>query len=103
MKKKKSSADFTFYTGLFYGRKCIVIIDEDKGNRSVTNDIDNVVSDIEAMRVIDSKEYLVVYRDSIGQWTGWSRMEGFVGLQAKDELQAIRQYNGMQQIRSSFW
>ncbi len=43
----------------------IAIIDLDQGNRSVTNDIDNVVADIKGELASDlSAGHAIIYRDS---------------------------------------
>ena len=52
----------------------IYIIDEDKGNMSVTNDMENVLRDIESAEGCQLRDYIIVYRDSDGRWdrvVGW--------------------------------
>lgn len=47
----------------------IAIVDLDQGGRSVTNDIENVLDDIQA-ELGSLSGYAVIYRDSSGQWDG---------------------------------
>ena len=47
----------------------IAIIDLDQGNKSVTNDIENVLDDIRG-EIGDLAGYAVIYRDSMGRWDG---------------------------------
>jgi hypothetical protein len=49
----------------------LVVEDIDLGNKSVTNDIENVMADIAKMEGIDPANYLVVVKDSKGSWDGW--------------------------------
>jgi len=64
-----SRADFT-YTII---DNVLRIIDEDKGNMSVTNDMRNVLTDIE--RIVGSLSGMrIIYRDSDSHWDevfGW--------------------------------
>ena len=53
----------------------VYIIDEDKGNKSVTNDMENVLSDIESIEG-SLQNYKIVYRDSQGIW---ERVIGWLG------------------------
>ena len=48
----------------------IAIIDLDRGNKSVTNDIDNVIADIKADLASDLSGHAIIYRDSMGVWDG---------------------------------
>ena len=46
----------------------ILIRDQDLGGTSVTNDVDNVLAFIAAGMVPPLYEYIILYRDSLGQW-----------------------------------
>ena len=69
--KRTSRADFLYRVGGLDGKKYLMIVDQDLGHMSVTNDIENVVADIAAVEHIDPKEHFIVYRDSKGRWDGW--------------------------------
>ncbi len=47
----------------------IAIVDLDQGSKSVTNDMENVLADIQA-ELGDLAGYMVIYRDSLGCWDG---------------------------------
>lgn len=67
----------------------IVIWDKNVG-MSVTNDIKNVVDEISASERLNPKDCLIVYRDSMGIWDGWSAVNNeFIALQCKTWAQAI--------------
>lgn len=68
---KKSRANFRYRLGVLEGKNTLLIWDQNIGNRSVTNDIENVVSDIAMHEQIDPAQYLIIYRDSEGRWDGW--------------------------------
>jgi hypothetical protein len=75
----------------------LVIIDQDLGNRSVTNDIENVLADLaQAEELATLAGRRVTYRDSDGDWcrvvlTKEGRFDRFCGfgLRVKDEAQAV--------------
>jgi len=50
---------------------CIVIEDLNMGSISVTNDIENVIKEICSAEKIDKEQFMIVYKDSTGQWDGW--------------------------------
>lgn len=68
---RQSRADFQYSLGTFDNLPLLLIWDQDQGNMSVTNDIENVVADIAQVEAIDPKEHLIIYRDSEKQWDGW--------------------------------
>lgn len=70
--QKKSKANFLYRIGEVEGVKFLLIKDHDLGERSVTNDIENVVEDIAVHEGIDPKLYTIIYRDSSGRWDGWN-------------------------------
>lgn len=49
----------------------IQIVDLDKGGVSVTNNIEEVISEIAQKEGIDVVTFDVIYRDSAGIWDGW--------------------------------
>lgn len=69
--QKKSSANFLYRLGIVTDQKILLIWDKNLGNRTVTNDIENVVADIAAHENLDAEDYLIFYKDSEGTWTGW--------------------------------
>ena len=86
---KKASADYEYTVE--GGTLCI--IDLDKGGVSVTNDMENVLADIQSAEgLLDDLK--VVYRDSDGIWdgvTGWPGRIGFTFLGTKTKEEAIEQ------------
>lgn len=65
MKRDRFHADYTYTIE----DNVIAIVDLDLGNRSVTNDIENVLDDIRS-EIGDLAGYSVIYRDSMGRWDG---------------------------------
>ena len=55
----------------------IAIIDLDQGSKSVTNDMENVLDDIQT-ELGDLAGYAVIYRDSMGRWDGIRLERGIV-------------------------
>lgn len=74
--QKKSRANFLYRIGVVDTKKILLIWDEDSGNRSVTNDIENVVGDIAQHESINPTQYGILYRDSEGIWDGWDASTG---------------------------
>lgn len=68
---KKSRADFLYRTEVLDGQKVLLIVDQNLGNMSVTNDIENVVEDIAGKENIYLNDHLIIYKDSMGMWDGW--------------------------------
>lgn len=90
---KKSRADYTYAILNTQGRNVISIIDENKGNRSVTNSIELVVKEIGEAEKINPEQYMVVYCDSENMWDGFNcKVRSFVSLQCESEESAIRKY-----------
>src|SRR6266446_9357915 len=65
-RQRRSQADFTYS---ILGN-VIAIVDLDLGNRSVTNDIENVLSKIEYYHQGSISAFHIMYRDSEGIWDG---------------------------------
>lgn len=67
------------------------IIDEDKGETSVTNNIRAVVMDVCMAEGLVATDCLVVYRDSRGVWDGWdTNGKRFYYIGVKEEAEAVR-------------
>lgn len=62
---KTYEADFTYTIK----NNTIEIIDLNLGNKSVTNDIENVIRKIATEQNIDPHDYKIIYKDSEGDWT----------------------------------
>ena len=80
-------ADFTYSMS----PDAIAIVDLDLGNRSVTNDIERVLRQIEYWHQGPIKGYRIMYRDSEGVWDGvnWDgQRASFFALQETDEAVA---------------
>ena len=103
---KKSRADYAYAILETQGRYVISIIDENKGNRSVTNSIELVIKEICEAEKINPEQYMVVYRDSENIWDCFNyKVNSFISLQCESEKSAIRKYiekqigiNGQQKI-----
>ena len=83
----KSEADFIYSIS----GNLISIIDLDLGNRSVTNDIENVLRKIEHYHQAPIGGFHFIYRDSQGTWDGihWNGQQAsFFPLQESDEARA---------------
>jgi len=75
-----------------YRRKvdCIVIEDLNLGSVSVTNDIENVIKEICDTEKIEKEQFMIVYKDSTGQWDGYDASTNeFVGLAEESWYDAI--------------
>jgi hypothetical protein len=70
--QNKSRANFRYKID----QMVILIWDQNLGNLSVTNDIENVVGDIARREGIEPTRYLIVYKDSEGRWDGWDASRG---------------------------
>ncbi|MBO0931910.1 hypothetical protein [Fibrella aquatilis] len=69
----------------------IVITDLDLGNKSVTNDIENVLAEIRT-ELGELAGYAVIYRDSLGRWDGVRLVNGavlFYGLGETNQQSAM--------------
>ncbi|MFT3679819.1 MAG: hypothetical protein QM791_06130 [Ferruginibacter sp.] len=85
-----SKADYTHSIEKFQGFNAIVIEDLDLGNKSVTNDIENVVEDIAVMEKIKPAEHVILYNDSQGWWDGWDQFnKRFIALNATSWKNAV--------------
>ena len=88
-----NSADFNYSMIDAQGRNIVSIIDLDLGNKSVTNDIENVVEKISLSENINLDSYMIVYRDSEGKWDGWDSVtKDFIALSADTYDEAVRKY-----------
>lgn len=88
-----TKADFHYEILNFSGRDVILIEDLNRGNMSVTNDIENVVDEIAEGENLDPKDYMIVYADSAGSWDGWdATTKEFVPLVQNNWQNAINTY-----------
>jgi hypothetical protein len=89
----KSSADYHYKFRNYEGKPFLVIEDLDKGNKSVTNDIENVIEDIAQKERINPVEYFIVYRDCAGSWDGYNiSTKQFVPLVQRTWVDAAHTY-----------
>ncbi len=66
------------------------IIDLDRGGKSVTNDIENIIADVSEIEDVDPADLKVVYRDSEGIWDGYNPVtDSFIPLRASSDIEAI--------------
>lgn len=70
----KTRANFMYKIGEANGTKMLLIVDQDAGGMSVTNDIENVVAFIGEKEAIDPDDYFIAYKDSEGNWDGWDSL-----------------------------
>ena len=84
-------ADYDYEVGKYKNKVDVITIkDLDLGNVSVTNDIENVIADICRLEKIDKEQFMIVYRDSSGQWDGYdTEKDEFVGLGMDEWYEAI--------------
>ena len=86
-KRRPFAADYTYTVK----SNIIAIVDLDLGNRSVTNDIENILDEIR-VEIGDLAGYSVIYRDSMGRWDGVrlvNRTVYFYGLGEADKESAM--------------
>lgn len=77
----------------FAGRRCLIIEDLNQGGRSLTNSIEEVVTEICVFAKEDPCDLMIVYKDSEGVWDGWDhRNKEFVALTCENQWHAIRRY-----------
>lgn len=81
-------ADFDYSLDNLHGHKFIVIIDKALGNKSVKEDIDNVIENITIndTRIDDPENnYRVIFMDENGSWWSYNlHTEEFTNLDTKD-------------------
>ncbi|HRN92989.1 MAG TPA: hypothetical protein PLS87_11255 [Ferruginibacter sp.] len=88
-----AKADYTYALREMDGQKFICIIDQDRGNMSVTNNIEEVVDEILTKEKINSADHLIVYRDTDGSWDGWDHdHRAFVHLNSRDQYSSMKNY-----------
>lgn len=90
--QKHSRADYHYKLASIEGQKVLIIYDENLGNRSVTNDIDNVVAEIAEKEQLDPTAYIIFYRDSDGQFDGWNASAAdffYAGLHHEKDIPAF--------------
>jgi hypothetical protein len=73
--------------------KLLLIVDENLGGRSVTNDIENVLADICELEDSDPLDYYpIAYRDSEGRWDSWDPETEDFRVLSEEEKQTIQPY-----------
>lgn len=82
-------SDYAYTLVRYAGHDCLLIEDLDLGGRSVTNDIENVVKEIEAKEQIDASDYTIVYKDSEDSWDGWSKQDSFIPMRCYEWQAAV--------------
>ncbi len=84
-------ADYTYEVGKYKNKVDVITIkDLNLGSTSVTNDIENVVSDISRLEKLKAEDYMIVFKDSTGHWDGWdSSKQQFVLLGMDNWYDAI--------------
>lgn len=88
-----SSSDYTYKIESFAGRNVLVIEDLNLGNKSVTNDIENILATVSKAEKLTPEEHMIVYMDSEGTWDGFDAKKGsFISLQEDGWRNAVRKY-----------
>lgn len=86
------NATFTYNLRIVKGHPFIMIVDTDQG-KSVTNDIENVVSTICKKEKINPVEHTIIYQDSQGNWDGYIfSTKTFFPLRERHWLKAATKY-----------
>lgn len=67
----------------------VAIIDLDQGSKSLTNDMENVLDEIQA-ELGSLAGYSVIYRDSMGRWDGVRLERGLVEFYSLNETDPER-------------
>lgn len=100
--KLRSTSDFMYQYGKYSDFLYIWIVDADLGNKSVTNDIENVVNDIiDHEEIEDHSQIMIVYMDSERIWDGWDHLHRqFVPLRADSAISAMNKYIGTKILQS---
>lgn len=90
-------SNYTYSVTDISGRNVIAIEDLNNGGMSVTNNIENVISEIENAEKIDAKCYMVIYKDSNGIFDGFDCKTGdFFPLNKNNLTEAITEYINQQ-------
>lgn len=87
-----SKSNYTWEIIKYKEQDVLAIIDENKGRMSVTNDIENVMAEIEKELTLQGKSLptLIVYRDSEHLWDAWNtKNQNFILLSAKTQNTAV--------------
>ncbi len=89
-----SQADFIHSIEQYRNQVPVLVIEDiNLGNKSVTNDIENVVSDIAKMEKINPADYLIVFKDNEPKWDMWDHSkQQFILLQEDTWYFAIGKY-----------
>lgn len=88
-----NKSDYTYTLSTTDNKKKIIItiVDEDAGRMSVTNNIENVVSEICLSENLDPEDCLVTYKDSDGIFDGWDTVqEDYIPIGTTDISEAIK-------------
>ena len=96
-------ANYTYTVRPYRGHQLIALIDPNKGNKSITNDIENVVNTIIKKEKIGiMTDFRVIYKDSEGIWDGWDYLtQEFILLQTASKINAyekLEEYYASQKL-----
>lgn len=85
-----AKSDYSYNLIKRENQQVLFIEDENLGNMSVTNDIENVVEEIADKHRLDTESLIVVYRDSEGVIDGYNHQEGrFIHINAYTLQEAL--------------
>jgi len=88
-----SRSNYTYGIADGTDEKILWIVDSNLGNMSVTNDMENVLDEIEKKTLFSLNDYKIIYRDSANSWDGVEYKNGnvnFVFLNASTIQEAIK-------------
>jgi hypothetical protein len=86
-------ANYTYGIADGTDEKILWIVDSNLGNMSVTNDMENVLDEIEKKTQLPLNDYKIIYRDSMNNWDGVDYKNGnvnFIFLNAPTLQEAIK-------------
>lgn len=89
-----SKSDYDWDVVRYKDKDFLSIIDLNRGRMSVTNNIENVVIEIEKELKQSNKVLpkFIIYRDSDNFWDGWdNNEESFIALFARSSISAMEQ------------
>lgn len=94
-------AEYNYALKKIINTQLILIQDKNQGSMSVTNDIENVISEICKNRKIDCKEAIVLYKDTEDVWDGFDcKTNQFIPLNGETWQEALEKYDIQHQVRN---
>lgn len=94
-----SQSDYTYTITNFRGKGIIVVQDLNRGNKSVTNNIENVVDEISIKeKIADPEKFIIVFKDSTAVWDIYDYESGLFTIVSEDSWkEAVSKYMELRQ------